>query len=470
MRLVLCLLLAFVGLVLAKNTYIATVPKQIRAGSSARICLSALKRSDRQVTIFVTILDKQNGTIATAQAQRNLRRGYGVVNIKVPGNTTARSDYKIRVSVIGDITFDQTAIRIQVSSKVSSIFIQTDKAVYKPGDLVQFRVFGTNTRLKVLRNPLTNLYTGSQKKQSKTISECSPSVRCICRDISIIFLDKSGTLDSQSGAKDIITANRCPVEISPANRCLVEISPANGCPVEISPANGCPVEISPTNGCPVEISPTNGYRAEISPANGILPKFEVNVVLPSFELKTDRFFTVTINALYTFGKPVQGDAELTIKRRWTRNTKDQIVKKFKINGKATIRVLMSEIEPRLGTYIEVIAKVTETITGISANDTVNVQIYDTPEKLTFSSSMSSFFKPGLDYTIILRATQRDDSPLNPPLGFVNITVTYTVPGERKPQNGLPSPGGNQIMPLPFPQPINTDTNVLWTRLEQIPES
>lgn len=62
---------------------------------------------------------------------------------------------------------------------------------------------------------------------------------------------------------------------------------------------------------------------------------------------------------------------------------------------------MSEIVPKLGTYIEVIAKVTESITGISANDTGNVQIYDTPEKLTFSSSMSSHFKPGLDYPIIV---------------------------------------------------------------------
>lgn len=62
---------------------------------------------------------------------------------------------------------------------------------------------------------------------------------------------------------------------------------------------------------------------------------------------------------------------------------------------------MSEIVPKLGTYIEVIAKVTESITGISANDTGYVQIYDTPDKLTFSSSMSSNFKPGLDYPIIV---------------------------------------------------------------------
>ncbi|XP_052071276.1 CD109 antigen-like [Mytilus californianus] len=416
MRLVVCLLLAFVELVLAKNTYIVTVPKRIRAGSSARICLSALKRSDRQVTIFVTILDKQNGTIATAQAQRNLRRGYGVVNINVPGNTTAGFDYKIRVSVIGDITFDQTAIRIQVSSRASSIFIQTDKAVYKPGDLVQFRVFGTNTRLKVLTDPMTIYIQDPKRNRVKQFLNVRPAFGVFAGTFQLSTLTNLG---------------RWTIRVEQKRE-----------------------------------KNSKGFDVE----RVVLPKFEVNVVLPPFELKTDRFFTVTINALYTFGKPVQGDAELTIKRRWTRNTKDQIVKKFKINGKATIRVLMSEIEPKLGTYIEVTAKVTETITGISANDTGNVQIYDTPEKLTFSSSMSSFFKPGLDYSIILRATQRDDSPLNPPLGFVNITVTYTVPGERKPQIGLSSPGSNQIMPLLFPQSINADTNVLWTRLEQIPES
>ncbi|CAC5407219.1 CD109 [Mytilus coruscus] len=372
MRLVLSLLLAFLGLVLAKNTYIATVPKQIRAGSSARICLSALKRGDRQVTIFVTILDKQNGTIATARAQRNLRRGYGVVNIRVPGNTPAGYGYKMRVSVIGDITFDKTAIRIQVTSKASSIFIQTDKAVYKPGDLVQFRVVGTNSRLKVLKDPLTIYIQDPKRNRVKQFLNVRPAFGVFAGTFQLSTLTNLG---------------RWTIRVEQKRE-----------------------------------KNFKGFDVE----RVVLPKFEVNVVLPSFELKTDRFFKVTINALYTFGKPVQGDAELTIKRRW--NTKDQIVKKFKINGKATIRVLMSEIVPKLGTYIEVIAKVTEAITGNSANDTGNVIIYDTPEKLSFSSSMSSVFKPGLDYTII-------------------------------------------IMPFrPFPQPVNRDTKVLWTRLEQIPQS
>jgi len=30
--------------------------------------------------------------------------------------------------------FDKTAVNIRVSSKASSIFIQTDRPIYKPGD------------------------------------------------------------------------------------------------------------------------------------------------------------------------------------------------------------------------------------------------------------------------------------------------------------------------------------------------
>ena len=62
---------------------------------------------------------------------------------------------------------------------------------------------------------------------------------------------------------------------------------------------------------------------------------------------------------------------------------------------------MSDIVPVFGTSIEVFAKVTETVTGNHANDTGTVEIYDTPELLTFSPSMPYVFKPGLKYNIIV---------------------------------------------------------------------
>lgn len=41
----------------------------------------------------------------------------------------------MRVKASGGLNFDETAKNIRVHWKSTSIFIQTDKAAYKPGDL-----------------------------------------------------------------------------------------------------------------------------------------------------------------------------------------------------------------------------------------------------------------------------------------------------------------------------------------------
>lgn len=71
-----------------------------------------------------------------------------------------------------------------------------------------------------------------------------------------------------------------------------------------------------------------------------------------------------------------------------------------MRGKTTIRVLMSEIL-RLGSYIKVKAILSERLTGKKASDTKTIYIRSYPERLIFSDSISSNFKPGLDYTMIV---------------------------------------------------------------------
>ena len=58
--------------------------------------------------------------------------------LKVPITIPQGYDYKMRVKVSGGLSFDKTVTRIQATRKASSIFIQTDKAIYKPGDLGTF--------------------------------------------------------------------------------------------------------------------------------------------------------------------------------------------------------------------------------------------------------------------------------------------------------------------------------------------
>ncbi|XP_052103755.1 CD109 antigen-like [Mytilus californianus] len=417
-RLIIGLLLCVLGPAWAKNTYIVTVPRQIRAGSTADIYIAPINPIEQGANVVVILLDKDNTTLATKRESMYSLRQPAVVKINVPDTIPAGHDYKMKVKVSGGLSFDKTVTRIRTTTKATSIFIQTDKAIYKPGDLVQFRVFGTDPSLKVRNDPLDIYIQDPKNNRVKQYLKVKPVLGVFAGSFQLSTLTNLGTWTIRTEQKTEKTSKSFDVE------------------------------------------------------RVVLPKFEVDVVLPSFELKTDRFFTVTINTMYTFGKPVQGDAEVTFKRRWT--TDKQIVKKFKIKGKATVRVLMSEVAPALGTYIEVIAKVTESITGVSAEDKGSVRIYDTPEKLNFSPRMPSVFKPNMEYAIILRATQHDDSPIKPPLGMVNITVKYYVPVIKEKQDVSPgsSGTGGQVMPIgQMPQPeTRNEQKVLWTRVVQIPES
>ncbi|XP_052103780.1 CD109 antigen-like [Mytilus californianus] len=417
-RLIIGVLLCVLGPAWAKNTYIVTVPRQIRAGAKADIYIAPINPIERGANVVVTLLDKDNTTLATKRESINSLRQPAVVKLNVPITIPEGYDYKMKVRVSGGLSFDKTVTRIRATTKATSIFIQTDKAIYKPGDLVQFRVFGTDPSLKVRNDPLDIFIQDPKTNRVKQYLKVKPVLGVFTGSFQLSTLTNLGTWTIKTEQRTEETSKSFDVE------------------------------------------------------RVVLPKFEVNVVLPSFELKTDRFFTVTINTMYTFGKPVEGDAEVTIKRSWS--TEKQIVKKFKIKGKATVRVLMSEVAPTLGTSIEVIAKVTESITGVSAEDKGSVQIYDTPEKLNFSPRMPSVFKPNMEYAIILRATQHDDSPIKPPLGMVNMTVTYYVPVITEKQNVRPesSGSGGQVMPIgQMQQPETRDEEkVLLSRLIRIPES
>jgi CD109 antigen len=55
--------------------------------------------------------------------------------------------YNLTARGSGGLTFVNTT-ELEYSEKSHSVFIQTDKAIYKPGHLVQFRVIVVNPQLK----------------------------------------------------------------------------------------------------------------------------------------------------------------------------------------------------------------------------------------------------------------------------------------------------------------------------------
>lgn len=398
-----------------KNSYIATVPKTIRPGGNAEITIAAVNNPSWTSDADVTLYNSKNQSISNVKSN-GIQGGVAPVTVVLPIPKDIKSDdnYKIRVQSTNGLTFDETTDRIYVASKSASIFIQTDKPQYKPGDLVQFRVFGADPKLKISNDPMTIYIEDPKQNRLQQHLSVNPESGVFTGSFQLSTLTSMGTWNL------IVEQGR--------------------------------------------EKTTKGFVVE----EVVLPKFEVTVVLPSFQLKTDSHFTATIRAQYTFGKPVEGSVKMYI-YNWDKNR--GIVKQFKIKGRAKIRVKMSEIAPRFYGNVQVSAEVTEAVTGKMEEGKGRTSIYDTPEKLTFSPTMSNNFKPGLDYNIVLRATQQDDKPLKGHLGMVNITVKYNVlkPVERKGNdaNVIGCRGSNCPPPPPLEE---TEEKVLWSKLVQIPTS
>jgi hypothetical protein len=73
----------------------------------------------------------------------NLISNWWLHEFKVPQDAKADYNYKIQVSGSGGISFRKTARNVRVTSKATSLFIQTDRPVYKPGDLGNIIIIAT---------------------------------------------------------------------------------------------------------------------------------------------------------------------------------------------------------------------------------------------------------------------------------------------------------------------------------------
>lgn len=179
--------------------------------------------------------------------------------------------------------------------------------------------------------------------------------------------------------------------------------------------------------------------------NYVLPRFEVEVKLPSFALSTDSLMSIEVKATYTFGQPVtDGTVLMAIRHKYHRAEDDTLYKKGKLNkdGILTIEVAHKEILKMISstkTYvtsldwqeIKVEANVTETQTRRMMSGSAETRFYNTPIKMRFVDEVApTNYKPGLQYTIYTEIRKQDDS-LFLPEEYGNMTiyfnVTYEVP-------------------------------------------
>uniref|UniRef100_A0A183BVF1 TEP1-F n=1 Tax=Globodera pallida TaxID=36090 RepID=A0A183BVF1_GLOPA len=342
-------------------------------------------------------LDSKNETMG-ARVVSNFRTGMpqtvAVENLSEE-SFLVDEDYRVYVKAetISSKTIFEDSARVQCSPKSVSIFVQTDKAIYKPGTTVHYRILVVTPDLLPYTEPVS-------------VHVDDPSQNRIAN------------MPKLQLRKGVYTGELQLSTEPPLGNWQIHVQTVGGVK----------------------------FAKEFTVDRYVLPKFEVNIKTPSFITINDDL-TIQLSAKYTYGKGVAGKAKVRLDLPFPRWTPQQlhlaveggskldevgIERSVKLNGmgEATLTFDNSELRTRKiimdwgGSTIQVVAEVTEELTEVQRNATVELTAYSRDVKLEVDKQ-SDTFKPGLPFGVVVALKQMDDTPAKSSLPRrVQLTTFY----------------------------------------------
>nr|UCK81477.1 CD109 antigen-like protein [Arenicola marina] len=363
------------------GTYAAVMPKVLRPGRPFDVNINLLMPTtpSSDVTVEMHLRDMAGDSVASASYVITEGVRTGTIRIEAP-DMLDEATYNVTFmgsSADGSFSFHNDT-EVEVKRKTMSIFVQTDKAIYKPSQTVKFRALAVYPDLLPYVGPMN-----------------------------ISIYDKQGNklkqwLNQENAENNGVVGKELPLsEQPPLGDWLIKVS---------------------IN----EMEITKTFAVE----EYVLPKYEVTVDLPSFILSSTENVKGKVTAKYTYGQPVRGTALIRLSMEpysWEVRGGNATIEPELVDGKAEFEVPMSVLtalvpssryqwantDPlRTMIHREFLfeVNVTETLTDkvMSKNATLpvkpqkyNVEIMDiTPES----------YKPGLAYTGYIQVAQADGTP------------------------------------------------------------
>lgn len=270
---------------------------------------------------------------------------------------------------------------ITLQTKSFSVLIQTDKAIYKPGDSVNFRIILLDSNLKPfpLKGDLVIYITDAKDNRVKRWTDGQKSM-----------------------SKGVFTG-------------LVELSPntvLGDWTIEVQ-AQGT----------------TQQKKFEV--AEYVLPKFEVTIDTPKLTTFKDDNIHLIVRSKYTYGKGVKGEATISVFPKfygaYQPFVSSLITRKVvEIDGKASVEF---NIRDELGfkedyqREITIEAVVEEALTGRKQNTTTSMTLHKNKYNLEFTTE-SQKYKPGLPVEATIKVAYHDGTPVTDKNNEVEIFETY----------------------------------------------
>ncbi|XP_044316276.1 CD109 antigen-like isoform X2 [Drosophila rhopaloa] len=323
LRIFLCgFVLQFALLINATGLYTVVGPGTIRSNSTYNVVVSVHK-ADGPSQIKVSL----NGPSYNETKQIELPP-MSTENVEFEVPKLATGDYNLTAEGISGVIF-QNSTKLNYADEKPSTFIQTDKATYKPADLVQFRILflDENTRPAKIDKPISVVITDGAQNRIKQIS-----------DVKLTKGVYSGEL--QLSEQPVLGTWKISVSVDGDSR------------------------------------ETKSFDVD----KYVLPKFEVIVDTAKDVVQADNVIKATIRAKYTYGKPVKGKATVSMEQSYgyfldaDGNRKQE--KTVDIDGKGHVEFdLRGFVQGRFSPPMKLFAIVTEELTGNKQNASATVRLH-----------------------------------------------------------------------------------------------
>uniref|UniRef100_A0A6I8RH41 Pregnancy-zone protein n=1 Tax=Xenopus tropicalis TaxID=8364 RepID=A0A6I8RH41_XENTR len=360
------LLLQLSGALGAKLQYAVIFPSEMVSPQSEQACVH-LEGADGGSRIHITLeMGKRNTTVLEKTSQQ--KSYFRCITFEVPPPTNGNEEVAtMQVSIESGGETISNSRRVLVKRARTSLFVQTDKAVYKPGQTVRFRVVSLKENLQ------------PEESQVPTIELQDPGKNRIGQWLNVSL---------QQG--------------------IAELS----LPLSSEPSLG---EYS------IRVKDTV-HRFSVE--EYVLPRFEVTLQLPRVVAVNSKQFAVNICARYTYGKPVQGTYKVNVCRKHysyrTMVASDQgrdlcadFSGTLSQSGCSTLDVQSSTYNLLLSEWqlnLEGTGSVLEDGTGIEISASGRSQISSQLTTVTFLDADDTY-KPGISYIGTVKVVDASDTPI-----------------------------------------------------------
>ncbi|CAD6999792.1 unnamed protein product [Ceratitis capitata] len=275
-------------------------------------------------------------------------------------------EYKLVAKGVSGLTFENST-NLNYADYKPNTFIQTDKATYKPGDLVQFRVLflDENTRPAKIEKPVTIVINDGAQNRIKQLEN--------------VQLTK-GVYSGEFQLSEQPVLGNWNIDVN----------------VEGQPAETKSFEV----------------------AKYVLPKFEVTIETAKDVAIPDGLIKVTVRSKYTYGKSVKGKASVSIKpiyHFYGMPTEPEANKTIDVDGKGHVEF---DLGKDLGisserTYVpplKVLAIMEEELTGNTYNATATVNLHAERYRIE-GVNVPNNYHPGKPTQITVVVKNVDGSPV-----------------------------------------------------------